>query len=142
MKKSPVVNFLKMSALAVIFAVTGITGCLLPANSPQSRNLLNLLGQAVAVEDNACAALAVSQNDLGLAQACAQLYDAERANLLAAASAVDAGRDGDAVCAALFVGVGLKSVDQLLEARGAHSPKVVKDALALLAALRPMCGAQ
>lgn len=108
-------------------------------NEPASTRVLHLLGQAVLVQDTVCARVATEQNDKALADTCAGIYSVERAALIAAASAADAGRDGDAACAAISVGVGLRQIGDELSKRGTPVPTLVSAALIALDSLAPLC---
>lgn len=116
-------------------------GCALlgPANEPASARVLRLLGQAVVIEDNICAQVAADQQDQKLADTCAAIYAGERAGLLAAASAIDAGNEGDAMCAVLDVAKGLRQINDELLNRGVEEPALIKQALAAADALAPLC---
>lgn len=119
------------------------TGCALlnGAESPTSERVLTLLGQAVMIQDSICAQVAKERQDQNLANTCAIAYAGERAGLIAAASFVEAGNEEDAVCAALTVVKGIKSINDLLLSKGVEEPLLVKQALSIGDVLGGLCPA-
>lgn len=100
----------------------------------EARAAVLLVSDGLATADKTCAALAKTNEDADLANACAKAYDTGRLNLITVAKSVDAfdsGKARDVLCGMVYASDALSNMAELIAGAGGKVPPAIDDALAL-----------